>query len=314
MSDYTVRASLTDGEDREMLTAAIHRAPELAQSGEAELLVHASLQRQYAERQSARCNNQNLQQLGQLRATEATERTHKLTLLASGTAKRYVVQVATSAGDRVIKFCDTRGVGNHAMGVFGNSSAEREHRLHQRALHIGVAATKSCGVLTLRRGLHLVRAAHVQVPINASPSADIPPLAAQIQLDTKAHGALAAFTALARALARMHAVPFFHADVKGFHALAKSITTPAKHDTEPADYNLLWIDLDRCAFRVTPRRRIINLYQVFRFLLPIGDDSLQAAFIHEYCNAASWYAKDHQEILNRTSRFLRHKLKDHPNP
>ena len=103
------------------------------------------------------------------------------------------------------------------------------------------------------------------------------------------------------ALARVHGVPFFHADLKGFHVWIE----PAAPDRALA---LRFLDFGRVGFRMSRRRRIINLYQALRFIVPDSPDA-QERFVSGYCTAAGG---DPARLLRATRRFLAHKLRTHP--
>ncbi|MEO1174535.1 MAG: hypothetical protein AAFX94_21145, partial [Myxococcota bacterium] len=75
--------------------------------------------------------------------------------------------------------------------------------------------------------------------------------------------------------------------------------------------SMLWSDFGRVSFRMSPRRRIINLYQAFRFLLP-EDEAIQRRFIESYCRASGWRKHEPERVLAQVQRFLRRKLKTHP--
>jgi hypothetical protein len=219
--------------------------------------------------------------------------------------KRYVVAFESKAGPRIIKIAETVGLGNTLMGLAGGSVARREHDNQLRAERLGIAVAGTRGFLEWREGPMLRRALQVQTFLD--PSA--------VTLETFLSNELAlygdvALDPFADALARTHALPFFHADLKGFHAFIADMN---RRDGAPATYDLEWIDLGRCSFHMTPRKRVINLYQALRFIVP-GREEAEERFVRRYCETSGWHAKSWQKALRRVRRFLAFKLRTHPHP
>ena len=111
---------------------------------------------------------------------------------------------------------------------------------------------------------------------------------------------------LGRALAHSHKQGFFHGDLKGFHALVCPSETVH-------EYTLKWLDLARVGFRLTRRQRIINLYQMLRFVVPERGEA-RDSFMRAYCESAQWYAESPNKAMTVVGKFLEYKLKTHPNP
>ena len=111
---------------------------------------------------------------------------------------------------------------------------------------------------------------------------------------------------LARALAHSHHLNFFHGDLKGFHAFIQP-------EPDSNEYTLQWLDLARVGFRLTRRQRIINLYQMLRFVVPERGET-RDGFMRAYCEASGWYADNPNKAMTIVGKFLEHKLKTHPNP
>jgi hypothetical protein len=125
-------------------------------------------------------------------------------------------------------------------------------------------------------------------------------------LETDLHmGGDEALDRAAAALAATHSVGFFHADLKGFHAFVPE----PKGET----YGLVWLDLGRVAFHLTPRKRIINLYQALRFVLPRRPE-VEERFVHAYCHSSGWRVANANRVLHRVRRLLNYKLRTHPYP
>lgn len=277
-------------EDRDTIESALLDAPALVENGKVQLLVHADAKGNGSAGDETRRRQQE----------------SKLEALRSGRAKRYVFALDTAAGRRVVKICEPVGVGNTLAGLCGTSVARREHHLQRLAEARAVAATRTHGFLEWRQGPRLLRACQVQSVLPQSAVA----LSDFLSIELATHGD-AALDPLAEELARMHALPFFHADLKAFHAF---VTDISRHRAgEPARYRLQWIDLARVAFRMTRRKRIINLYQALRFVVPRRSEA-EERFVSSYCRAASWYGNDPSRGLGVVRRFLDHKLRTHPNP
>lgn len=226
------------------------------------------------------------------------DREAKRTALIRGKLKRYVVRVHTEAGPRIVKVAETVGFGNTLHGLLGSSVARREHENQRRAEGLELAATESTGFLELRRGPSLVRAIQLQTELDATLPSWTDVIATELAFSKDAAVARAA-----RALAATHALGFFHADLKGFHAFVPEPKTE--------NYALLWLDLGRVGFRLTPRKRIINLYQALRFVIPQDSD---ATFVNAYCAASGWNVGNEARALAKVRSFLAYKLRTHPNP
>jgi len=198
-----------------------------------------------------------------------------------------------------------RSFGSRLLGMAGVSAARREHGLHSRTHQLGLAAARTLGFLEWRSGPRLLRSAQVQTPLEP----DRVSLDVFLAHDLAEHGDTAV-EPLAVALAELHRVPFFHADLKGYLAFVDDVRrVPGK----PATYRLVWIDLGRVAFWMSPRKRIINLYQVLRFVLAERPQAHQC-FVTSYCRAAGWRAAEPLRVLAKVRRFLAHKLLTVPAP
>jgi len=279
--------ALADSEDRATIERILVLAPELALEGEAELLTHADLDPGTSDEVRTR------------------ERERKLDRLRAGKLKRYVLLVDTPGGKRVVKIAEVNSLGNVLLGLLASSVARREHAFHMHAEELGLAATHTLGFLEWRSGVHMVRACQVQSLL----ADDAQSLGTFLSAQLEAYGD-AALERLAEALAVTHRVPFFHADLKGFHAFVHGVTQPADG---PASYGLRWIDLARVAFNLSRRQRIINLYQALRFVVPERAEA-QERFVSSYCRTAGWYANAPDRALAKVRRFLDYKLRTHPNP
>jgi len=226
-----IRGSVGAGEDLDSLVRLLETVKDRVLSQELPLLTHADLGAAKDDRESKR---------------RALER---------GALKRSVVRVHTEAGPRVVKVAETVGLGNVMHGLLGRSIARREHDNQLRCESLELAATRSAGFLELRHGPFLGRAIQVQTELDPA----LPTWTDVLETDLQVGGDEALDRA-ARALAATHSLGFFHADLKGFHAFVPE----PKGET----YGLLWLDLGRVAFHLTPRKRIINLYQALRFVVP----------------------------------------------
>lgn len=278
---------LAKGEDETLLRDLVASAPTWLAEGRATLRVHADTDPDATQAE------RNAQCEAKLRGVRA------------GRAKRYVVQVPTAAGPRIVKLAEVTSIGNGLLGLVGRSIARREHAFHTRADVLGLAASRSLGFLEWRVGPWLRRACQVQTLI----AADLRPLDQVLAHELATHGD-AALESLAEALADMHAKRFFHADLKGFHAFVVPLAPPGD---APLRYRLEWIDLARVGFRLTSRQRVINLYQALRFVVPMRVDA-QERFIAHYCRHSGWHRHAPQRALQRVQRLLAHKLRTHPYP
>lgn len=278
---------LDAGESSDALQQLLVEAPKQALARKLRLLYHAELMPTATDEE---------------REAQATAR---LARLSAGKLKRYAFAFDTAAGPRIIKVSNADTPGNRLLGFLGSSPSAREHRLHAQAFAAGQAAVATLGYLEFRHGPWLLRSLQVQAPLDAHAIS----LGAFLARELATFGN-AAVKPFAEALAQMHAVPFFHADLKGFHAFVTDVVRTA---AGPATYKLRWIDLDRVAFWMSRRKRIINLYQALRFVVPDTADA-QETFITAYCSASGWYAKDPGRALALVRHFLNHKRKTHPNP
>lgn len=207
--------------------------------------------------------------------------------------KRYTLEVDTTEGYRFVKVAEVRSFGAVLRGIVG-SPARFEDAHQKRAARLGVAAAESCGFLEWRAGPILFRACQIQVPV---PNHLVP--FAEFWREQWSHQPQTALELLARELARQHALPFFHADIKPYHAFVDQ-TDKGSSD----GYRLKWIDFGRAAFWMSPRKRIINLYQVARFVLP-DDPAIREQFVAAYCIAAKLSAP--KSVSKRVERFLAYK-------
>lgn len=270
----TVRGSVRTGEDVDAFVDLLETVRYRVLRRETPLLTHADL------------------------GAEKDDRESKRAALERGRLKRYVVRAHTELGPRIIKIAETVGVGNTLQGLFGGSVARREHQNQVRAEALELAATQSVGYLELRRGPSLTRAIQIQTELDPS----LPSWSDVLDTDI-AFNREAAIDRAARALAATHALGFFHGDLKGFHAFVPEPKT--EH------YGLLWLDLGRVAFELNARRRVINLYQALRFVVPRDMDE---RFVTTYCKASGWYAGREEEAVRKVRDFLAYKLRTHPNP
>ena len=275
-STGTVRGSVGVDEDVEALVALVVGVKERALAQELPLLTHADL------------------------GAAKDDRETKREALRSGRAKRFVVRAHTEVGPRIIKVAETVGFGNALHGLLGQSIARREHDNQMRAEALDLAATKTAGFLELRRGPRLLRAIQIQTELDTK----LPSWTDVIETDLQYSGD-AALDRAAQALAATHALGFFHADLKGFHAFVP--------EPRGETYGLLWLDLGRVAFHLTPRKRIINLYQALRFVVPRRPEA-EERFIHAYCIASGWKRDTRDQATTKVRNFLAYKLRTHPNP
>ena len=271
-----VRGSVGIGEDADGLVRIIETVRDRVLSQELPLLTHADL------------------------GSAKDDRDGKREALRKGRLKRFVVPLHTEAGPRIIKVAETVGFGNTVHGLLGRSIARREHHNQLRAETLELAATKSAGYLELRSGPLLRRAIQIQTELDPT----LPTWTDVLETDLQMGGDEALDRA-ARALASTHALGFFHGDLKGFHAFVPE----PKGET----YGLVWLDLGRVAFHLTPRKRMINLYQALRFVVPRRPEA-EERFVHAYCKASGWRTQAGERTLRQVRRFLAYKLRTHPNP
>jgi hypothetical protein len=282
-----VGGRLEPGEDGQALARVLRQARALIDSHELSPLCHADLEpgMPEAERDCAR---------SVLRGA-----------VLAGRLKRFVLRVPTTAGPRIVKIAEANTLGGKLLGVVGISRSRREDRLHRRAETLSIAAARPLGFLELRRGPLLLRSCQIQCEV---PPEHLP-LGAFFAAELAARGPIAAET-LGRALAETHRAPFFHSDLKPFHAFV----TDQRHNGDgPASYRLRWIDLDRVAFWMSRRKRVINLYQALRYVVPDEPDA-QRRFVTAYCQTSGWYAASPDRALALVCRFLAYKRRTHPHP
>jgi len=279
-----IRGSLQAGEDKEQIIALLHHAKSQVLDGKLSLLVHEHLKK-----------NPN---------TQIIEQTidEKLRLLYQNHLKRWVIQTKTRSGPRIVKIAEAASFKTSIAGACAQSVASREHRFQKHTESIGLAAAQSKGYLELWHGATLVRSCQVQSPIEHDDCLILSDhLAQALEQD-----GLAAMEPLARALGHSHDKGFFHGDLKGFHALALP-------QAQTKEYTLLWLDLARVGFKLSRRKRIINLYQMLRFVVPERGEARES-FMRAYCNATGWYADNPHKAMTVVGKFLEHKLINHPNP
>jgi hypothetical protein len=268
-------------EDAPALAQALLEAPKALAEGERQLLLHADLSS----------------------LAGRAEHAAKLRALAEGRLGRYVFRLDTRVGPRIVKVTEIHSLGNALLGLAASSTARREHHNQSRATSLGLATTASAGFLEWRRGALLRRACQIQTLVPSGLRTVDETLPSEL-----ARFGEAALEPLARALAATHKLGFFHADLKGFHA---HVRPSAGDPMEPASYDLTWIDLARVGFKLSRRQRIINLYQVLRFILP-AHPLAHARFIEHYTRAAGWHADAPEEVLVLVRDFLAHKYLTHP--
>jgi hypothetical protein len=271
-----VRGSVGIGEDLDGLMRVLETVRDRVLSQELALLTHADL------------------------GSAKDDRDSKREALRKGRLKRFVVRVHTDAGPRIIKVAETIGFGNSVHGLLGRSIAQREHQNQLRAESLELAATKTTGYLELRSGPLLQRAMQIQTELDPA----LPTWTDVLETDLQMGGDEALDRA-AKALAATHAVGFFHGDLKGFHAFVP--------EPRGESYGLVWLDLGRVAFHITPRKRMINLYQALRFVVPRRPEA-EERFVHAYCRANGWRTQAGERTLRKVRRFLAYNLRTHPNP
>ena len=282
-----VIGDLLEGEERAVVEEALLKAPELVLSLQVRLLLHGD----HRPELSAEEQQQKLED--------------RLSALARGTLKRYVFAIDTAAGERIIKISEVNTLGKRLAGLAQRSNARSEHVAQVRAEALGIAASKTAGFLEWRHGPGLLRSCQVQQPLQR----ELLPISSLLATELARFGDAAA-APLGAAIAHMHELRFFHADLKAYHAF------PSIIDHGPdglARYRLLWLDLGRAGFALSGRQRVINLYQVFRFVLP-PREPLQEIFIEQYCRDTGWHAARPSVALAKVRRLLAYKLRTHPSP
>lgn len=278
-----IRGHLDENEDRDVFVGLLHHAKAQALDGVLSLLVHENLK--------AAPDSRKIEQ----------DTDEKLGLLYQNQLKRWVVKVDTSQGPRIVKMTETAHFRSSLAGILSRSVAAREHRYQRRVQAMNLAAAQTKGYLELWHGLSFIRSCQVQTPFETENLILSDHLDRAIETD-----GLSAMQPLARALAHSHNQGFFHADLKGFHAFAQP-------GAESGEYTLRWLDLARVGFRLSRRQRIINLYQMLRFVVPERGDA-RDGFMRAYCEATGWHAKNPNKAMTIVGKFLEHKLKTHPNP
>ena len=278
-----IRGSLDNGEDREQIVSILHHGKMLVLDGKLDLKVHEHL-KQSPDPQSL---EQDIQE--------------KLGLLYQGGLKRWVVQISTTQGPRIVKISESATFKTSFAGVMGQSVAAREHKFQLRAQNLKLAAAETKGFLELWHGATLIRACQVQTLL------DHQALILNDHIETAMEQlGVEAMAPLARALAHSHSLGFFHGDLKGFHALVKP-------EPSGSGYTLQWLDLARVGFKLSRRQRIINLYQMLRFVVPERGEAREC-FMRAYCEASGWHTANPNKAMTIVGKFLEHKLKTHPYP
>ena len=278
-----IRGSLDAGEDREKIVSILHHGKSQVLDGALDLKVH-----------------EHLKQAPDTQALEQDTQ-EKLGLLYQGQLKRWVVQISTSQGPRIIKISESGKLKTSIAGMLGRSVAAREHKFQRRTESLKLAAAQTKGFLELWHGSTLIRSCQVQTLF----SDDALILNDYLKTAIEQQG-LKAMAPLGRALAHSHNLGFFHGDLKGFHALVKP-------EAASAEYTFQWLDLARVGFKITRRQRIINLYQMLRFVVPESGEA-RDGFMRAYCEASTWYADNPNKAMTIVGKFLEHKLKTHPYP
>lgn len=233
---------------------------------------------------------------GYRREHQISDQIHRL---RRGRLKRYVVRIETAAGPRILKLSEA---GNRWRAL-GSSRARREHLWHARAQNLGIAASETRGFLELRQGPWLIRGVQVQTVLDPQ----MVSLGVHLTREIERHGRIAV-DRFAEHLAHAHKLRFFHADLKGFHAF---VTDTHQCGDTPAHYRLLWSDFGRVGFRISSRRRVINLYQALRFIVP-RDRATQQRFVQRYCEFSGWKKHRTDQAFSQVIRFLERKLRTHP--
>lgn len=269
---------LMRGEDRAALEHTVVTAEAAVSNGAVTLMTHLDL-----EPTAGRCARQ--EEAGRLASAFAERR-----------LERYVFAADTGSGRRIIKIAAPRKLGNRLLGMAGGSVSRREHSNHLRAESLDLAVSRTCGFLEWRTGLGVIRSCHIQTPIDRGART----VGERLAADLEACGDVA-LERYGRALAAAHAVPFFHADLKAFHAFAEPLQD---------SYRLRFLDLARISFHVTRRKRIINLYQSLRWILPKRPEA-EERFVTAYCRASGWYADRPARVLDSVRRFLAYKMRTH---
>ncbi|MEO0812185.1 MAG: hypothetical protein AAFY60_04920, partial [Myxococcota bacterium] len=265
------RGELAEGEDAKAIVDAAWTVREDILAGRLTPLVHGDI-------------------TGRARDEEIA---HQVAALRENRIKRYVVSIETRCGPRVLKLSEPGSSWRRWSTV--RSRARQEHHWHARAQTLRIAATQTRGYVELRRGPFALRGVQVQTVL----SHELESLESHLQREIRSYGHRAV-EAFAAHLAQAHALKFFHADLKGFHAFVADVTPSTDG---PSEYRLLWSDFGRVSFRMSPRRRTINLYQALRFVLP-QDPVTQERFIREYCKVSGWLDACPERAVKRVTRFL----------
>jgi len=281
--DGSIRGWLEPGEDRATLEGSLRNAPSAILSGEFELKVHQDLYKTVDE------------------AKREQSLTALLQALYQGTIKRYVISLETQNGPRIIKLTESHSWPRRMGALFGISVGRTEHHNQLRAEKMGLTAAHSYGYLELRQGPWLIRSAQVQSKVDP----ERPILDEFLSEQYKRFGE-EALQPLASALAEHHALGFFHADLKGFHA---QIVHEGLVPHQPTRYSLRWLDLGRAGFALTERQRVINLYQMVRFVVP-SQGQARDTFMRSYCQESGWHRDNPNRAMEIVGRFLDKKLRE----
>lgn len=278
-----IRGCLDDGEDRDAMVGLLHHAKSQALDGVLCVLVHENLKAEPDPRK------------------QEQDVDEKLGLLYQNRLKRWVVQIDTAQGPRIVKMTEGSSFRSSMAGFFSRSVAAREHKFQRRTESLNLAAAQTKGYLELWYGPSLIRCCQVQTLFEPGMALLNDHLAQAIKKD-----GLSALEPLGRALAHSHNQGFFHGDLKGFHAFVQP-------EGQNGEYTLRWLDLARVGFHLSRRQRIINLYQMLRFVVPERGDA-RDCFMRSYCAAAQWHADKPNKAMSIVGKFLEQKLKTHPNP
>ncbi len=213
-----------------------------------------------------------------------------------GKRKRLVIGAVVNGQALVFKYAFAHGWGKTLQGIC-TSGARIEHGLHTRAHKLGLSLVPSLGYLEYRTFLRIHHAVHIQP--NYAEAMRVGSW--RFVTDRIQEQPIKASIAFAKGLAHTHQLGFFHADLKAFHVLMGNHNNP----------ELRFMDFGRVSFRVTPRRRTINLYQALRFIIP---ETQHNAFMETYAQHCGYSVPKNVALKRQVHSFLAHKLKTHPHP